>query len=44
MNSVLNRCFLNYEIYFICSIEEVESCQKHRLNEVKIAASRDTVK
>ena len=41
---MLNKCFLNYEIYFVCSIEEIESCQKHRFNKAETAISRDIVK
>ena len=41
---MLNKCFLNYETYFVCNIKETELCQKHRFNETEIAASRDTVK
>ena len=41
---MFNKSFLNYEIYFVCSIEEAESCQKYRFNEAEIAISRNTVK
>ena len=44
MNSIFSKCFLNYEVYFICNIEEIESCQKHRFNEAEIAISRNIVK
>ena len=43
MSLVLNKCFSNYKTYFVYNTEEIESCQKHRFNEAKIAASRDTV-
>ena len=41
---MLNKCFLNYKIYFVCSIEETESCQKYYFNETKIAASQNIIK
>ena len=44
MNSVFNKCFSNYKIYFVCNTEETESCQKHRFNETEIATSRNIVK
>ena len=43
MNSVFNRCFLNYKIYFVYNIEKVESCQKYCFNEIKIAILQDIV-
>ena len=44
MNSMFNKCFSNYEIYFVCSIEKTESCQKYCFNETKIAISWNIVK
>ena len=44
MNSMLKKCFLNYETYFVCNIEEIELCQKHRFNKAETAISRNTVK
>ena len=44
MNLVLNKYFLNYKIYFVCNIEEIESCQKHCFNKAKIASSQNIVK
>ena len=44
MNSMFNKCFLNYETYFVCNIEEIKSCQKHRFNEAETATSQDIVK
>ena len=41
---MLNRCFLNYEIYFVCNIEEIESCQKHCFNKAETATSQNIVK
>ena len=43
MSSILNKYFSNYEIYFVCNIEEIKSCQKHRFNEAEIAISRNIV-
>ena len=41
---MFNKCFSNYEIYFVCNIEETELCQKHRFNETETAISRNIVK
>ena len=43
MNSVFNKCFLNYEIYFVCNIKEVELCQKHRFNKAETATLQNNV-
>ena len=41
---MLNKYFLNYEIYFVCKTEEIELCQKHCFNETEIAISQNIVK
>ena len=41
---MLNKCFSNYEIYFVYNIEEIELCQKYRFNETEIATSWNIVK
>ena len=43
MNSTFRKYFLNYETYFICNIEKIESCQKYYFNKAEIAISRNTV-
>ena len=41
---MFNKCFLNYETYFVCNIEKIESCQKHRFNKTETATLRNIVK